>query len=105
MVYLDECANEQTVLLQHPLPELATAIKKFFADAGQNSVRAFYDSTNRRHGYVFRVHTSETGGNWYAFVAFQLNPSDVDARRFERQFTHHEWFSGPFSGPPDSVHG
>ena len=122
MMYLLEYVTEQTVLLRHP--NMADTIRRFFADAGMNSVRAFYSDDTGLGGYVFYLVAhdlpgGEDCGRFYKLVTtcdatwrFQegsgeepklIRPRPIDLDRIKRQFTNNEWFTGPFRGRLDRV--
>jgi hypothetical protein len=69
MEYLFEYVTEETVVLRHPNMEVT--IRKFFADAGQNSVKAFYNEETGLGGYVFfdvRTPDRPDQGRYYKLV-------------------------------------
>jgi hypothetical protein len=121
MMYLLEYVTEETVLLRHP--NMTLTIRRFFADAGQNSIRAFYSEETGLGGYVFYVLNpkNSTGeddsGRYYKLVTTCevttvqqgsgemkiVRPRQIDRERIERQFTRNEWFTGPFRGRLDRV--
>lgn len=102
---------------------MADTIRQFFADAGSNSVRAFYNDNLGLGGYVFYVLNSknspgeEDSGQYYKLVTTCevtivqqgsdeeriLRPRPIDRDRLERQFARNEWFTGPFRGRLDRV--
>jgi hypothetical protein len=106
-------------------PNMTHTIRRFFADAGSNSVRAFYDEVAGLGGYVFYVVNPKSSlneddtGRYFRFVttcdvtidvsegtgaaAKILRPRPEDATRIERQFTNNEWFTGSFRGRLDRV--
>jgi hypothetical protein len=122
MTYKLEYVTELTVLLRHP--NMAKTIRRFFAEAGKNPVRAFYNETRGFGGYVFYVPNpknssrEEDSGSFHKLVttwppltfvkrpgeeAKQIRPSAAETERIKRQFTHNEWFSGTFRGRLDRV--
>jgi hypothetical protein len=123
MRYLLEYVTEQTALLRHP--NMADTIRRFFADAGSNSVRAFYDDAKGFGGYVFHIMNrgdssgEDDSGHYYKLVttcditlSFQegsddapglIRPDPIDRERLRRQFSNGEWFTGPFRGRLDRV--
>jgi hypothetical protein len=121
MRYLLEFVTEHTVLLRHP--EMAGTIRRFFADAGSNSVRAFYADDTGLGGYVFYLlnpknsANEEDTGRYYKLITTVevkivqqgssepkvIRPRPIDQERIERQFSHNEWFTGPFRGRLDRV--
>jgi len=122
MMYLLEFVTEQTVLLRHP--NMVDTIRRFFADAGANSVRAFYSEDTGLGGYVFYVLSPNSAGGddcgrFFKLVTtcdatwtFQegsgqepklLRPRQIDLERIKRQFGHNERFTGPFRGRLDRV--
>jgi hypothetical protein len=102
---------------------MADAVRKFFADAGNNSVRAFYADSNGFHGYVFyeireRSTTPEgdDSGQYYKLVTAcdaqflsdqagteMLRPTQSEVDRLKRQFNNYAWFTGTWRGRMDRV--
>ena len=100
-----------------------SSLAQFFADAGKNSVRAFYDEDSGLGGYIYFVLNPKTSpdeddsGRYYKFVTTcevttvqrgsgepqLLRPRQSDRQRIERQFAKNEWFTGPFRGRLDRV--
>ena len=119
MEYLLEYVTLDTVLMRHPNTE--AAIRKFFADAGTNIVRACYNDETGLGGYIFYVKSDGASspddvGRYYKLVtscdatwevsaegAKIVKPREIDRNRIERQFSHNEWFTGPFRGRLDWV--
>ena len=97
MTELHEYVTEETAL-QDRTEKTAPFIRRFFADAGTNRVRAFNDRSKNCGGYIFFENTGENVGRYFMFVTVQINPNPDDANRFRRQFTDLEWFSGTFAG-------
>jgi hypothetical protein len=103
--------------LRHPT--MADTIRRFFADASTNSVRAFYAEDTGLGGYVFYVLNPKNSANeddcgrFYKLVTTVevmteqgsrvIRSRLVDRERIERQFSHNEWFTGPFRGRLDRV--
>jgi hypothetical protein len=92
MIDLLELVTEDGAL-QGRTDKTATFIRRFFADAGTNPVRAFNDGSKNCGGYIF----FDNAGRYFMLVTVQINPNPEDADRFRRQFTDLEWFTGPSS--------
>ena len=60
MGYLLEYVTLDTVLIRHP--HMEATIRKFFADAGSNSVRAFYSDETGLGGYIYHVRDDVASG-------------------------------------------
>jgi hypothetical protein len=105
MTYLLEYVTEQTVLLRHSC--IADMVRRFFADAGSNGVRAFYNDSTCMGGYVFYVHgqtaspDNDESGRYYKLVTSSwvnvavqvgsgetrlVSPRPIDLARIERQY-------------------
>lgn len=112
MECLFEYVTEETVVLRHP--NMEPTIRRFFADAGENSVRAFYNEDTGLGGYVFHVASGDAGpaaddiGRYHKLVTTcevtillgdatdeprLIRPRRIDRERIERQFSHNEWFA------------
>jgi hypothetical protein len=120
-MYLLEYVTEQTVLLRHP--NMVDTIRRFFVDAGTNSVRGFYNEDTGLGGYVFHVldpkksPEEDDSGRYYRLVttcevttvqqgsseAKIVRPQAIERERIKRQFAKNEWFTGPFRGRLDRV--
>ena len=96
MIELLEYVTEEAVS-QDRTEKTAPFIRRFFADAGTNRVRAFNDRHKNCGGYIF-FENGEESGRYFMFVTIQINPNPDDANRFKRQFSDLEWFSGTFAG-------
>ena len=96
MIELLEYVTEETAL-QDRSEKTIPFIRRFFADAGSNRVRAFNDRHKNCGGWIFFENTGENAGRYFMFVTVQVNPNPEDAERWKRQFTDLEWFTGPSS--------
>jgi hypothetical protein len=122
MDHLLEYVTMETALLRHS--NMETAVRKFFADAGTNSVRAFYDDKTGLSGFVFYEITEraaapekDDAGKYYKLVTMcevttqvsqtgetkRPRPTQDQVERMGRQFNHHEWFAGTWRGRMDRV--
>jgi hypothetical protein len=120
--HLLEYVTMETALLRHP--NMEAAIRKFFTDAGKNSVRAFYSDQTGLGGYVFYEITErastpggDEAGRYYKLVTTCevttqvspsgdtkiLRPTKGESEKISRQFSNHEWFTGRVQGRFDRV--
>ena len=121
-MYLLEYVTEQTVLLRHP--NMEDTVRRFFADAGTNGVRAFYSDDSGLGGYIFYVMNAKDSpgegdsGRFYKLVTTYdatwtlqegretptlLRPRQIELDGIRKQFNNNEWFTGTFRGLMDRV--
>jgi hypothetical protein len=122
MGFLLEYVTLQTVLMRHP--NMEPTIRRFFADAGNNSVQGYYDDATGLGGYMFHVIEKAASsldrddeGRYFQLVTtcdvtwqasssgapVILRPRKDEEYRIGRQFSHNEWFTGRFRGRLDRV--
>lgn len=99
-----EYVTLETALMRHA-EEWHVILRRFFADAGNDPVRTFYDHDRKLTGYVCIVSLPDGSYRWTDVVTgvdVQVVSSALDDEthaRIQRQSNDYEWHSMRCSGP------
>ena len=102
-MHLQEYVTLETALMRHS-SQWEPVLRRFFADAGQDVVRAFHRDDGLS-GYAYIAELPDGKYLWTEIVTgvdVQIIMPKLDDRtksRVQRQFTDYEWYTAGCSGP------